>query len=114
MQRARLRHPAIAANASRKFRELRLDRVDVALGQARDLAVRADSHLVQQPLDRRADADDELEIVGRPRRIEQRRWRIALDIDDDLAIARSFAAGVGECAKQRSAIVVERTRVRPR
>ena len=96
---------ACVTHASRRMRpgnsaQLRVDLVDVALAPARDLAIRRDAELVQHALDHGADADDELQVVGRAGRIEQRRRRIVLDIDDELAIACRFGARVGELAEE--------------
>ena len=58
-----------------------------------------DAELVEHALDHGPDADDQLEVVRRAGRIEQRRRRVVLDVDDDLPIARDFGARVGEIAK---------------
>ena len=100
VQRARLRDPCVAADAAGKFGQPRVELVDVALAPARDLPIGGDAELVQHPLEHGADADDELQVVGRAGRIEQRRRRIVLDVDDDLPIARRFRrARVGELAR---------------
>src|SRR6478672_2377938 len=51
VQCARLRDPCIAANASGKLAQPRVDLVDVALAPARDLAIRADAELVEHAFD---------------------------------------------------------------
>ena len=95
MELARLRHPAIAANAPREFREMRVEFVDIALGPVRDLPVRRDAELVQHPLEHRSDTDDQLEVVRRAG-AEQRRRRVVLDVENQLAIAR----GLGACLRE--------------
>src|SRR5512139_3468473 len=47
VQLAGLRHPVVAAHATVELREPRVERVDVALGPARDLPVRRDAELLQ-------------------------------------------------------------------
>ena len=87
---------ACVTHASRRMRpgnsgSLRVELVDVALAPARDLAVGGDAELLQHPLEHRADADDQLEVVGRAGTVEQRRRRVVLEIDDDLPVARGLA-----------------------
>jgi len=112
VERARLRHPAVATNAAGKLAQPRIEVVDVALAPARDLAVGADAKLIQHAFDDRADADDHFQVVRRAGRIEERRRRIGLDIDDDLSITGNFGAGVGNLRQQSAAIVGERAKLR--
>ncbi len=112
MQRARLRDPCVAADAAGKLGQLRVELVDVALAPARDLPIRRDAELVQHAFDHGTDADDELQVVRRAGRIEQRRRRIVLDIDDDLPIARGFGARVGELAEEPPPVFRERAQLR--
>ena len=108
MERSRLRHPRVAANAAGKFAQPCVELVDVALAPLRDLTVRADAHLIKHAFDDRTDADDQFQVVGRARRVEKRRRCVVLDVDDDLSIARGFGARIGEFAEQHAPILGER------
>src|SRR5215470_16008122 len=98
MQRARLHHPLVATDAAGKLRQARFEFIDIALAPARDLPKRRDAELVEHALEHRPHTHDQLEIVRRPRTIEERRWRIGLDVDHELAIPRGLAAGLREIA----------------
>src|ERR1700686_2778639 len=100
VQLARLRHPLVAHDASRKFRQLGIELGAVALAPARDLPEGGDAEVVQHAFEHRTDADDELQVVGFPDAGQDRRWRVVLDIDDELSVARAFLAGVGELRAQ--------------
>src|SRR5665213_2517121 len=92
VQRARLRHPSVAADAPAKLRQPRVERVDVVLAPARDLAIAAHAHPLQHPFQYRADTDDQFQVIGRIGHVEQQRRRVVLEVDDDLAIARGLGA----------------------
>ncbi len=101
VQRARLRHPAVAPDAARETRAAaRRIRRCRARSSARSADSVVDAELVQHPLEHGPDADDQLEVVGRAGAVEQRRRRVVLEVDDELAVARGFAARVGELAEQ--------------
>ena len=83
--------------------EPRVELVDVALAPARDLAVGRDAQLLQHAFQHGADADDELQVVGRAGAEEWWR-RVVLEIDDELPVARGLAARGGELVEQAAAI----------
>ena len=101
MQLARLRHPLVALDASGKFRQLGVELGAVALAPERDLPEGGDAEVVQHALEHRADADDELQVVGLPDAGQDRRRRIVLDVDDELTVARGFLACFGELPSDR-------------
>ena len=102
----------VTANAPGKLPQPRVELVDVAFAPPRDLPVGRDAELIEHPLDDGPDADDQLEIVRRAGRIEQRRGRVTLDVDDDLPVARDFRTRIGDICKQPAAIVGERAKLR--
>ena len=55
---------------------------------------------MQHSLQHRADADDELQVVGLAHTGQNRRWSVGLDVDHELPIARGFGARVGESAEE--------------
>ena len=63
MQLARLHDPGIATNAPGKLGQARIEFVDVAIGPARDLPIRADTELLEHSFKHRSDSDDQLQIV---------------------------------------------------
>src|SRR2546423_3984819 len=96
MQLARLCYPLVAHDASRKFGELGIEIGAVALAPARDLPEGGDAQVVQHAFEHRADADDELQVVGLADAGQDRRRRVVLDVDDELSIARAFLPRVRE------------------
>jgi len=108
MQLARLRHPLVAHDASWKFRKLGIEIRAVALAPARDLPEGGDAEVVQHAFEHRADADDELQVVGLPDAGQDRRRRIVLDVDDELSIARALLPRVGELRGQPFALASQR------
>src|ERR1700674_2181993 len=101
---ARLRHPLVAHDASRKFRKLGIEIGAVALAPPPDLPESGDAEIMQHAFEHRADADDELQVVGLPDAGQDRRRRIVLDVDDERSIARAFLPRVGELRGQSFAL----------
>src|SRR5207237_8477993 len=59
-----------------------------------------DAEAVQHALQHRADADDELQVVGLTHAGQDRRRSIGLDVDHELPVARRFGARVGESPEE--------------
>src|SRR5689334_16628295 len=112
MERARPRDPPLAAYAPGELGTRALDRVALAPRGARDLPARCDARPIENALDRGPDADDQLEVVGRSGRIEERRRRVTLDVDDDLAPACGLRARIGERGEELRAVFGERGEMR--
>src|SRR5207247_6279093 len=66
----------------------------------RETPERQDAEAVEHSLQHRADADDELQVVGLAHTGGNRRGSVGLDVDHELPIARGFGARVGESAKE--------------
>ena len=92
VQRARLRHPGVAADAAGKLGQLRVELVDVALAPARDLAVAC---VMPSWCSIRSSTGPMPTISFRSSGafgpVEQRRRRVVLEVDDELAVARGLA-----------------------
>ena len=112
MELARLRYPRIAPDATGKLRQPGIELVDVALRPPCDLTIRTDAELLQHPLEHRANPDDQLQIVRRAGTVEQRRRCVALEVDQQLAIARRLVTRIGDRAEQSMSIFSKLLRVR--
>ena len=111
MECSGLRDPVVAADAPGKFGQLGVEFVDVVLGPTRDLTISRDAKLVEHSFEHRTDPDNQLEIIGRTRRTEQRRWRLVFEIDDELTIARSLGTALRQLTEQMIAVGCEIAKV---